>query len=145
MLTRTFNLTPSLKELSLTIEGTSDPENDPPKHREYDIHWSETPHLVWASSHEAVRFVLHGFDDYTVHAYSVDGLGNEVQWKKVDAGCISPLLITPFADAGEHTIEVVIIVSAIGPTPTATDQLGVAPPVHAAKCPVKVVFTPRLG
>jgi len=145
MITRTFHLQPSLKKHDLTIQGKSDRENVPPQYRESDIHWSETPHLVWASSHEAVRFVLHGFDDYRVHAYSVDGLGNEVQWKQVDAGCVSPLLVTPIKDAGEHAIEVVIIVSAIGPIPSASDQLGLAPPVHAAKCPVKVVFTPRLG
>lgn len=144
MNTRIFHLFPSLKSLLLDIQGKSDPSNAPLKHRTTDIVWKETPHLVWAQSHEAVRFVLHPFAEYTMHAFSVDGIGNEAQWKKEGAGCASPLLITPFADAGEHAIELVLVATAVGPLPSASDQIGLAPPVHAAKCPVKIVFTPRL-
>lgn len=144
MITRLFHLTPSLKDLKLNIEGESDPNNIPPKYHDTDIIWSETPHLVRARSHEAVRFRLHAFGGYTMHAFSVDGIGNQVHWKQEGAECWSPILVTPYYNAGEHSIEVVIVAIAVGPQASARDQIGVAPQVHTAKCPVKIVFTPRL-
>lgn len=144
MITRLFHLHPSLKELALDIYGESDANNIPPKVHDTDIVWSETPRLVRARSHEAVRFRLHAFGNYTMRAFSVDGIGNEMYWKQEGAGCSSPILVTPFFDAGEHSIEIVIIAIAIGPQEGAPDQLGAPPQVHTAKCPVKVIFTPRL-
>lgn len=144
MITRLIHLHPSLRDLALDIHGESDPSNVPPKVYDTDIVWSETPRLVRARSHEAVCFRLHAFGGYTMRAFAIDGLGNEVYWKQEGAECSSPILVTPFFDLGEHSIEIVIIAIAIGPQAGAPDQLGIPPQVHAAKCPVKVIFTPRL-
>lgn len=144
MITRLFHLHPSLKNFVLDIHGESDPNNVPPKHHDTDIVWFESPHVVRAGMHEATRFRLHAFGGYTMHAFSVDGIGNEVHWKQEGAGCSSPILVTPFYDAGTHSIEIVIIAIAIGPRLGGPDQLGIPPQVHTAKCPVRIIFTPRL-
>lgn len=140
---RTFHLHPKLVNSELLFTCKSDPKNPKPSFRPSDVEWAKDPPIVWASHTEAVRFELHPCSGFKVKAFSADGLGNESTWQTMAEGARSPFILTPYDT--EHAIELTIVVTAIGPVPTDNPLLGEGPEVHVKKCPVKVVFTPRLG
>jgi len=134
---RRYTLRADLDGDALGLTCESDKANPPRKDGKSDLEWAGVHHTIYAQLEESVALE---FADTVVagrlrrvFAVGIDAQGIPHPWIRELHGAASPLIVEP-KTADRTVAQLLVIIAAADDGSTAT-----------GKCPVKIVFGPRLG
>jgi hypothetical protein len=136
---RRYILKPYTDGPELLLNCVSAPQNPGRADGEEDIAWSDQLHTLHPESGERVEIIVEDTrmngELYFVEGRTLYADNTRETWTRTSTTAVSPAILDP--KTLNHTVEVTVEV-----TMTLSDH---DPEPRAAKCPVKVVFGPRLG
>lgn len=131
----TLSLYPDGQALEVLCDGAA--TNPVRKDNKPDLEWTDRVHALYAQFEEkvALEFLDAGLDGraYSIEVTSIDEHGASHPWQRELDRAIAPPILDP--GTADHTVEYLLL---------AEVDLG-GGIVVTTKCPVKIVFGPRLG
>lgn len=142
-ITRRYVLRPYVDGDAMGLTCDSTPSNARRTDGKPDLAWGGTHNTLHPEHDEVVALSIEDSElrgrVHRVIAVSIDAQGNPHIWTSVTGGAVAPPIVDPGTTGRTVQLELVVIAVA-GPDASLT-----TPQVRTAKCPVKIVFGPRLG